>query len=479
MKSFFRKKTKPVQARALNLPAAPMAPPPFLGGSALTSRTRQLAAYQGWVYAAVSAIAGRVAGVPLRLSAVSNGDKAEVAGHPLLTLMSRPNPIMSGRQFRFTVMSQMDLTGMAFVLVAADRLGRPGQLWPLNPADLIEITSGGTTGQAITGFVFQSPGGQRQTYSPGEILYFRHPSPSNLIYGSSPIEAMAHAYDIDTAVRVYQRNFFRNSARPEVVLSTDQRLTEQEAKRILTRWNQKHQGLAHVFEPTVLDAGLNVKPLNFSAKDFEFMALAGWTRDNILAAYGVPAGKLGLVNDVNRANSQGIDITFNAECIKPRLDLIEDVLNAFLAPRFGSGLVLAHDNPVPTDREQGHKEAMDMLDRGVITINELRTRQGKAPLPWGDEPYAPQTAQLQTKTDEQALWLGWAAEKIKAAWPRLEARFNGWSGTRVRAELEMRPELLDDLCPPGGAEQKAGLKAMVADGLAMGETLEQILKSMA
>ena len=176
MKRFFRKKTKPPQTRALDLPAAPMAPPPFLGGSALTSRSRQLAAYQGWVYAAVSAIAGRVAGVPLRLNAVSNGDKAEVAGHPLLTLLSRPNPIMSGRQFRFTVMSQLDLAGMAFVLVAGDRLGRPGQLWPLNPADLIEITSGGSTGQAITGFVFQGPGGARQRFSPEDILYFRHPA---------------------------------------------------------------------------------------------------------------------------------------------------------------------------------------------------------------------------------------------------------------------------------------------------------------
>ena len=289
---------------------------------------------------------------------------------------------------------------------------------------------------------------------------------------------MAHAYDIDTAVRVYQRNFFRNSARPEVVLSTDQRLTEQEAKRILTRWNQKHQGLAHVFEPTVLDAGLSVKPLNFSAKDFEFMALAGWTQDNILAAYGVPAGKLGLVKDVNRANAQGIDITFNSECIKPRLDLMEDVFNAFLAPRFGEGLVLTHDNPVPTDREQGHKEAMDMLDRGVITINELRAKQGKAPLPWGDEPYALPSARVQAKTGEQALWQGWAAERVKAAWPRLEARFNGWSAAKVRAELEKRPELLGELCPPGGPRQEAELKACLVQGLTTGKTLEQILKSM-
>ncbi len=91
-----------------------------------------------------------------------------------------------------------------------------------------------------------------------------------------------------------------------------------------------------------MDGGLKGQPLTFSAKDFEFLGLAGWTQDNLLAAFGVPAGKLGLVKDVNRANAEGIDLTFNAECVKPRLDLIEDVLAFGLLPRY------ARTSPWPT-----------------------------------------------------------------------------------------------------------------------------------
>ena len=353
----------------------------------LASRRAQLRAYQGWVYAAVRAIASRVCAVSLRLMAVEEkGAHRELAHHPALELISRPNPIMTGRQLRFTIVTHLELTGMAFVLVVENALGKPAQLWPLSPGDLIEITTADDPTSPITGFVFRGPGGQRVSYSPEEILYFRHPSPTSLVYGASPIEAMAYAYDIDLAVRIYQRNFFRNSARPELVLYTDQRLTDQEARRILTHWRQKHQGLAHVFEPTILDSGLKVQPVTYSAKDFEFMALAGWTQDNILAAYGVPAGKLGLVKDVNRANAIGIEITFNSECILPRLELIEDVLNNFFLPRYGSRLIFKHDNPVPTDRAQAHREAMAQLDRGVITINELRAQMGRPPVPWGDRP---------------------------------------------------------------------------------------------
>ncbi len=477
MKTWLAKRINNLKSKRLELPPQPTGPPPFLSSPSLGTRSRQLSAYQGWVYAAVNAIARRMSGVGLRLYQ-SGPQGTEVGQHPLLDLLNKPNPILTGRQLRHTLATHLELTGMAFVLRVDNALGRPAELWPLSPGDLLEITSGGDTRRPITGFVFQGPAGQKVTYQPGEILYFRHPSPLSLIYGASPIEAMAHAFDIDLAVRIYQRNFFRNSARPEVVLSTDQRLTEDEARRVLTRWRQKHQGLAHVFEPTVLDGGLKAQPLSFSSKDFEFIELAGWTQDNILAAYGVPAGKLGLVKDVNRANAVGIDITFNAECIRPRLEMWEDVMNAFLLPAYGQGLVLRHDNPVPSDRAQAHKEAMAQLDRGMITINEARASGGRAPVPWGDEPLRPlmpgQGAALGRLGLEASV-----ARCVTRAWPRLEARFAGWSPARVEKELERRPALLTEALPrelePGRrAELTGALGRCLRQGITLEQTLEQL-----
>lgn len=478
MKNWLSKKFADLRAKRLELPPPPPGPPPFLGGSATTGRARQLAAYQGWVFAAVSTIARRMAGVPLKLHQAQG---LEVAAHPVLDLLARPNPLLTGRELRYTLALHLELTGMAFVLVLNNALGRPAELWPLNPADLIEITTGADTRQPLTGFVFNGPGGKRTGYRPSELLYFRHPSPSSLVYGASPIEAMAHAFDIDLAVRIYQRNFFRNSARPEVVLSTDQRLTEDEARRVLTRWRQKHQGLAHVFEPTVLDGGLKATPLAYSAKDFEFTQLAGWTQDNILAAYGVPAGKLGLVKDVNRANAQGIEVTFNAECVRPRLDLWEDVMNAFLLPRYGQGLSLKFDNPVPSDRAQSHKEAMEQLDRGALTINELRASQGRPPVAWGDAPYSQPSQQTALPA-----WGGAPVElepEVRAAltqaWPRLEGRYAGWSRAKVARELSARPQVVEGILPEGLNPERRDalgreLTACLTQGLNITQTLAKL-----
>lgn len=481
MKAWLQRLARPLVRRRLDLPPAPPGPPPFLGGSAGAGRAQQLQSYQGWVYAAVNIIAGRVAGMPLRLFArAPGGPGPEVLEHPLLDLLAQPNPIMTSRQFRFTLVTHLELTGMAFALVINNALGRPAELWPLNPADLLEIQTGTDTRQAITGFKFSLPGGSSAVFAPGEVLYLRHPSPLSLVYGMSPIAAMAHAFDIDLAVRVYQRNFFRNSARPEVVLSTDQRLTEDEARRLLTRWNQKHQGLAHVFEPTLLDAGLKVQPLAYSAKDFEFMALANWTQDNILAAYGVPAGKLGLVKDVNRANAVGIDITFNSECIRPRLDLFEDAFAGFLLPRYGQGLLLRHDNPVPSDRAQALKEAMAQLDRGVVTINEVRASLGRPSVAWGDAPFAGPGANQANSEDVSSNDFNMAAASLaRRHYPALEGRFAGWSQAKVLKALASDPALLAPLLPEDAPQNESKhLNEYFTGCLGRGLDLRQVLQGL-
>ena len=115
--------------------------------------------------------------------------------------------------------------------------------------------------------------------------------------------------------------------------------------------------------------------------------MAGWTKEDILEAYNVPPGKLGTVKDVNRANALGIDITFNSECIMPRLDLYEEVVTNEVLVHFDPSLFAAHENCIPRDREQILKERESNLKNMYSTINEERAREGKEPVPWGDAPF--------------------------------------------------------------------------------------------
>lgn len=359
----------------------------FLGRTNLGSRRKQLEAFQGWVYSAVSVIARRYTSVPFSLKARRGGVWEPVEDHIFFDLWRRPNPNMTGRELKQIISLHLDLTGTFYGLVIENSLGRPAEVWPLAPQNFVQMNLDGRG--AIETFEFTDFSGQRRVFSRDEILYIRYPHPVHFLHGASPIQAQAHVYDIDLAVRVYQRAFFQNSARPDIVLETEQRLSEDDARRLLSRWEEKHQGAGRAFRPAILDSGLKATPLVVSAKDFEFAFLAGWTKDNILAAYNVPEGKLGLVKDVNRANALGIDITFNSECIKPRLDLFDEIFNAALIPRYDAALKIEHENPVPRDVEFEHRRMVDLLDRGVLTINEAREEIGRDPRMGADDLLVP------------------------------------------------------------------------------------------
>lgn len=360
----------------------------LFGFSSLGSLRKQCEAYQGHVYKCVTLIYRRAIGVPMLLYKERGDTSEELKRHPFIDLMRRPNPFMTGRDLKAMTFMHRDLTGMAFWLKVMNRLGRPAELWPLPVANFVKFVFN-DAGTDLLKYEFRTDRGEPVFYDPEEIVYFRYPHPLYLLDGASPIQAMAFAYDTDLAVRVYQRNFFQNSARPDVVFETDQSVEDADARRLLMAWKQAHQGVERSWEPAILDRGMKIKSLTTAAKDFEFAALAGWTKEDILEAYNVPAGKLGSVKDVNKANALGIDITFNSECIAPRLDSYEDQITLDILPHYDAGLFANHVNCVPRDREHDLKERESNLKIFFTTVNEEREKEGLDPVAWGDAPFVP------------------------------------------------------------------------------------------
>ena len=100
------------------------------------------------------------------------------------------------------------------------------------------------------------------------------------------------------------------------------------------------------------------------------------SRENILAIFGVPGSKLGLVKDVNRANAEASDLTFLNEVIRPRLRFFEDVLNSELVRPEAPDLAFAFDDPVPRDWEFALKKVETLVTIGVMSLDEARREMG-------------------------------------------------------------------------------------------------------
>lgn len=361
-------------------------PSGFTGWSNLGSAEKQIEAYRGHVYKCVTLIARRAMSIPMRLYKEDGKAGQEIKQHPFLDLLWKPNEFMSGADIKFLTFIHRDLTGKAFWYVLRNSFGRPAEIWPLNPADFSRFIVD-ADGTRLAGFEFKTSTGKTVTYAPNEIVYFRYPHPRYIMEGASPIQAMAYSYDIDLAFRTWQRNFFQNSARPDVVFETDQPVQEPDAKRLLLAWNAAHQGVDRSWNTAILSNGLKAHVLSLSAADMEFAALAKLTKEDILEAYNVPAGKLGTVEDVNRSSDLGIDITFNSECIYPRLVSYEDQISRDILPAYDSGLYAAHDNCIPRDQDFELRRRESDLRSKMTSINEERQGAGLEPVPWGEKPW--------------------------------------------------------------------------------------------
>lgn len=343
-----------------------------------TNPKQQLESYKSWVYSCVSLISDRVSSLPYSFYNKENKQELTTAnkGYKIFTKpFIKPNELMTYRFIKSFCQIQLDLCGMACIYKAKNQLGQVWELWPLNMNDFIKVEVTGALFNPTVTYYFRSGNGGWVDYKSDELIVINYPSPINPWEGMSPIQSQAYASDIDTYVEVYERDFFKNSARIDFALTTETALDQTKADELKARWLEKYRGSFH--DVAILDSGLKPIPLEYTNKDFEFLNLAGWSKEKILGCFRVPANKLGSTES-NRAGSVYTDISFNRESIEPRLILWDEEMTLGVCSTFDSRLEIRHQNPIPRDRQIEVQEAKAYLG-GVptLTINEYRERVHK------------------------------------------------------------------------------------------------------
>lgn len=352
-----------------------------------TDPQRQLAEYRSWVSSAVSLISDRVSIIPYKFYRKDTEEeiKPNIHSYKVFTKpFFQPNPLMSFRFIKAWCQVQLDLCGMACIYKAKNALGQIWELWPLNMNDFIGIyDKKGNPIEIITEVLPEDVfykfmiGGKQYVFSNFELLILNYPHPFKPYYGASPIQSQAYSIDTQKYIEIYERDFFYNSARVDMVLVTDQEVNVDKADDIKQRWREKYSyGSGGKFHDiTVLGSGLKPEPLKFTNKDFEFMNLAGWTKDMVLSAFRINPAKLGNTNNINRSSSVQVDIDFNRDCIQPRILQWDEELNKEILSSFDPRVEIRHDNPIPRDKLIEVQEGRVFLAGSPsLTPNEFRKK---------------------------------------------------------------------------------------------------------
>ena len=327
-----------------------------------------------------------------------DGGRTLVTDHWIPQLFRKPNDFQSGFEFREMLMVQLCLRSNAFAVIIRNRAGRPIKLIPVN-SDRVAIW------EAPSGDLFYrvTPLGLHEHAElidepfliPSEdILHIRGLSLNGLL-GAARIVLAKEAIGLNLALEQQASRWMGQGSKPSGVLTTDQKLTKEGAKRIQTDWRENNSGPQNVGRTIVLEQGLKYQATAFDAMQMDFIKSRQFQLEEVARLLRIPlymvgaAQAKGASGTIEQQATEYLNYTLSSytQRFTEKYDLAFDVS--------GEGLELDYDFGILTraDRSTRYTMYSKGIAGGYLTPNEARIEDGLNPDPGGDHLWQPSNVQ--------------------------------------------------------------------------------------
>lgn len=349
-----------------------------------TSLTRNGFAGNPVGFRCVKMIAEAAAAVPL----VVQDDKTRYETHPLLSLISKPNPNQGRAALMENFFGQLMLTGDAYMEAAgADLDGRPRELFVLR-SDRMKVVPGADGWPVAYEYAV---GGKKHRFDMrvdfAPVLHVRNFHPQDDHYGLSAMQAAASAIDVHNAASRWSKALLDNAARPSgaiVYKGADGhgQLGSDQYARLVDELEMHHQGARNAGRPMLLEGGLDWKPMGFSPSDMEFQKTKESAAREIALAFGVPPMLLGLPGDATYANYQEANRAFYRLTVLPLVAKVAAALSGWLPLVFDHELKILPDlDQIPALATEREAQWRRVGEADFLTQAEKRALLGLPKLP--------------------------------------------------------------------------------------------------
>lgn len=330
-----------------------------------------------WLFRAVDAIAGNQARLPVRARKNNSPVGPIVDDDSILKLFNMAsNPGENSFIFRYRLSSQLLLsTRGAFVEIISGRDGRPTALHLLPPQHTSPIPD---PKRFVSGYEVLMPNGQRTILKPEQVLWFRHPHPLDPYLSMTPMESAGVAIEIENLAKFYNRNFLVNDGRPGGLLVVRGDMDEDDKEELRSRF-RGNIGRAGGTTVIASEEGADYVDTGSNPRDAAYVEMRRMTKEEILAAFGVPESVIGNASGRTFSNAAEELRVFWMETMQPHLEMLArgfDPLDDNLWFEFDTSnvpiLILAKQ-----EREQ---YLLQEFNNGLITANEYRAGTGRDPV---------------------------------------------------------------------------------------------------
>jgi HK97 family phage portal protein len=226
-----------------------------------------------------------------------------------------------------------------------------------------------------------------------EIVWLeRHPR-TDSIYGRSPVEILADT--IQTLIYAIEHNleYFNDNSIPKGVIGLDNSDTK-ELQAFKDQWKEQQRkkdtagNWKKIFHHIPVVGKIpKFERIQFTNSEMELLEGQRWWAKMVWACFGVTAVELGYTEDAKGLANQIVQSNvFRKRAINPLLRLEEYRINKEIISEFGyDGLkfkFLMFDVEEETKKANLYKI---QLDAGIVTINEVRQKEGMDEVEWGSK----------------------------------------------------------------------------------------------
>lgn len=295
-------------------------------------------------FRAVRLIAEAAAALPL----ICRDEARRFEAHPVMALLSRPNPVQGRAGLLEAIYGHLLLHGNAYVEAVPGAASLPAELHALRPERMALVP--GPDGWPVAYDYTVSGRSHRFLMEEGHgpICHIRSFHPQDDHYGLSPLQAAAVAIDVHNAASAWSKALLDNAARPSGAIvyrggDGNSALTSEQYERLVSEMEAHHQGARNAGRPMLLEGGLDWKPMGFSPSDMEFHETKLAAAREIAVAFGVPPMLVGIPGDATYANYQEANRAFYRLTVLPLAARVLASLSHWLAGFTGEAVELRPD----------------------------------------------------------------------------------------------------------------------------------------
>ncbi len=232
-----------------------------------------------------------------------------------------------------------------------------------------------------------------------EFLSFIKNRRAGYANGLSPIHSVAASIMGDLEAMNYNIKFFENNARPDIAFIFENLgfgKGDSALKRAKAWYLENYQGKPHL--PLFMGSekgNVKLQDIKYTHRDMQFLEWQQFLLSRIMSVYGMQPIVLGttMSEAYNKIDSQVQSDQFKRNGIIPYVKVLLQIFNSGLIwndSNFNFDDIYLTSTNLDIDDEKAQSEIDEKyLDRGVITINQVRNRLQMPPVAWGALPFVP------------------------------------------------------------------------------------------